>query len=106
MGNADEHGAGREHPDESDYQGGSRDSLVAQSKGGPYEDNARKVGRVLKRADTSKLMSSPADVVGSTEITERLDPEDARERPIEGARVHLALPRQSAFIRDRRPPSR
>lgn len=26
-------------------------------------------------------------------------------QPIEGARVHLALPRQSAFIRDRRPPS-
>ena len=24
---------------------------------------------------------------------------------IEGARVHLALPRQSAFVRDRRPPS-
>lgn len=41
----------------------SRDSLVAQSKGGPYEDNARKVGRVLKRADTSRLMSSGPDVV-------------------------------------------
>jgi flagellar M-ring protein FliF len=26
-------------------------------------------------------------------------------QPVEGARVHLALPRQSAFIRDRRPPS-
>src|ERR1044071_9716544 len=26
-------------------------------------------------------------------------------QPFEGARVHLALPRQSAFVRDRRPPS-
>ena len=26
-------------------------------------------------------------------------------QPVEGARVHLALPRQSAFVRDRRPPS-
>lgn len=26
-------------------------------------------------------------------------------RPVEGARVHLAVPRQSAFVRDRRPPS-
>jgi len=26
-------------------------------------------------------------------------------QPVEGARVHMALPRQSAFVRDRRPPS-
>ncbi len=26
-------------------------------------------------------------------------------QPVEGARVHLAIPRQSAFVRDRRPPS-
>ena len=26
-------------------------------------------------------------------------------RPVEGARVHLAVPRESAFVRDRRPPS-
>ena len=26
-------------------------------------------------------------------------------QPVEGARVHLAVPRQSAFVRDRRPPS-
>lgn len=41
----------------------SRESLRDISAGGAYEDQAAKVGRVLKRADTSKLMSSTADVV-------------------------------------------
>ena len=41
----------------------SRDGLVEWSKGGPYEENARKVGRMMKRADTSRLMSSGPDVV-------------------------------------------
>ena len=41
----------------------SRESLTETSAGGAYEEQAAKVRRVLERADTSKLMSSPADTV-------------------------------------------
>ncbi len=41
----------------------SRESLTLTSKGGAYEEMATGVRQVLERADTSKLMSSTADVV-------------------------------------------
>jgi NAD(P)-dependent dehydrogenase (short-subunit alcohol dehydrogenase family) len=41
----------------------SRESLTLTSKGGAYEEMATGVRKVLERADTSKLMSSTADVV-------------------------------------------
>jgi NAD(P)-dependent dehydrogenase (short-subunit alcohol dehydrogenase family) len=50
-------------PIRTEWNETARDNLVARSKGGPYEENARKVGRVMKRADNSRLMSSGPDVV-------------------------------------------
>ena len=41
----------------------SRESLTETSRGGAYEELAGHVRRVLERADTSRLMSSPPDVV-------------------------------------------
>lgn len=41
----------------------SRESLTETSAGGAYEEQAARVRKVLERADTSKLMSSPADTV-------------------------------------------
>jgi len=41
----------------------SRESLTQTSKGGAYEEMATNVRQVLERADTSKLMSSPPEVV-------------------------------------------
>lgn len=41
----------------------SRESLTQTSKGGAYEEMATNVREVLERADTSKLMSSPPEVV-------------------------------------------
>jgi len=41
----------------------SRESLTETSRGGAFEEMAGNVRQVLERADTSKLMSSPPDVV-------------------------------------------
>ncbi|MFC4783524.1 oxidoreductase [Nocardioides sp. MAHUQ-72] len=41
----------------------SRESLTATSSGGAYEEMAAHVRGVLERADTSRLMSSPPEVV-------------------------------------------
>lgn len=41
----------------------SRESLTETSAGGAYEQQAARVRKVLERADTSRLMSSPADTV-------------------------------------------
>ncbi len=47
----------------------SRASLTEASAGGAYEDQARKVRKVLERADRSKLMSSTPDVVARKIVT-------------------------------------
>ncbi|MEZ5095715.1 MAG: oxidoreductase [Nocardioides sp.] len=53
-------------PIRTEWNALSRESLTAASAGGAYERQARKVRKVLERADRSRLLSSPPDTVAAT----------------------------------------
>jgi flagellar M-ring protein FliF len=79
------------------------------------EARLKLAGQGLPEGDGGFAMMEKQPSLGSSQFMEgaryqhALEQELARTiaslRPVESARVHLAVPRQSAFVRDRRPPS-